>query len=379
MGGIGWMGWMGGRAERALTLLPDQPLLPVLPKGGRIMRRAITMGVGLFVWTMVAAQSAGQQAPAPQQAAPGRGGRGGAPPPEPRIVSFEAQPSTIRAGQSALLIWRTENPTGITIEPGIGAVTPRGSKQVTPSATTTYTLSLRGGPSRSVVVTVAGAAPNAAAPGAPAVATSTNARLGGKPDLTGVYNFAGLPPGTTPPAVKPGAEKFAIVRGPTDVRGRTTLTTGNDCNPLGIPQTYITPYPFQIVQTPKLIVMIYEYPNAVRFIPLDGRPQAVDPDPSWMGSSVGRWEGDVLVIDAIGFNDKTEVHGFMHTDALHVVERFKKLENGSLQYDVTVEDPNVWQMPWVFPARTFAFRPEIEFVSEFVCESRVDYNKLFKK
>ena len=336
------------------------------------MRRALSVAVGVFVLTIV---TAGQQAPPPQQAAPGRG-RGGPPPPEPRIVSFEAQPSTIRAGQSTLLIWRTENPAGITIEPGIGTVTPRGSKQVTPSATTTYTLSLRGGPSRTVVVTVTGAAANAAAPAASA---STNARIAGKPDLTGVYNFAGLPPGTMPPPVKPGAEKFVIVRGGNDVRGRTTLTTGNDCNPLGIPQTYITPYPFQIVQTPKMIVIIYEYPNAVRFVPLDGRPQAVDPDPSWMGTSVGRWDGDVLVIDAIGFNDKTEVHGFMHTEALHVVERFKKLENGSLQYDVTVEDPNVWQTPWVFGPRTFAFRPEIEFVSEFVCESRIDYNKLFKK
>jgi hypothetical protein len=180
--------------------------------------------------------------------------------------------------------------------------------------------------------------------------------------------------------VKAGAEKFRIVRGgPGDVKGRTTLTTGNDCYPLGIPQTYITPYPFQIVQTPKMIVIIYEYPNAVRFVPIDGRPHVVDPDPSWMGSSIGRWDGDTLVIDAIGFNDKTEVHGFMHTEALHVVERFRRLENGSLQYDVTVEDPNVWETPWVIPARTFQFRPEIEWISEFVCESQVDYSRLFKK
>ena len=156
----------------------------------------------------------------------------------------------------------------------------------------------------------------------------------GKPDLTGVYGNAGLPPGTTPPPLKPGAEKFRIVRGgPNDVRGRTTITTGNDCNPLGVPQTYITPYPFQIVHTRNLVIIIYEYPNAIRFVPIDGRPQAVDPDPSWMGSSVGRWDGDTLVIDAIGFNDKTEVHGFMHTEALHVVERFRRLENGSLQYE----------------------------------------------
>jgi hypothetical protein len=305
-------------------------------------------------------------------------GRGGQPGLEPRIVSFEAKPATIRAGQTALLVWATENPAGITIEPGIGAVTARGSRQVTPPTTTTYTLTMKGGAARSVVVTVEGSTPVVAgASGAPVMNPRTP---DGKPDLSGVYGNAGLPQGTTPPSLKPGAEKFRIVRGgPNDVRGRTTITTGSDCNPLGVPQTYITPYPFQIVQTPKFIVIVYEYPNAVRWVPIDGRPHEVDPDPSWMGSSIGRWEGDVLVIDAIGFNDKTEVHGFMHTDALHVVERFKRLDNGSLEYEVTVEDPNVWEKPWVIAPRTFARRFEVEFVSEFVCEPRADYSKMFKK
>ena len=309
----------------------------------------------------------------------GRGGRGAQPGLEPRIVSFEARPSTVKPGQPVVLVWRTENPTSLAIEPGIGVVTPRGSKQVMPAATTTYTLTMKGGPTRSVTVTVEGTVPAS-------VASVETARAGivrmpdGKPDLSGVYGSAGLPQGTTPPPLKPGADKFRIVRGgPNEVRGRTTLTTGNDCKPLGIPQTYITPYPFQMVQTPKFMVIVYEYPMAVRFVPLDGRAQAVDPDPSWMGTSVGRWDGDTLVIDAIGFNDKTEVHGFMHTESLHVVERFRKLDNGNLQYEVTVDDPNVWEKPWAIPARTFALRPEIEFVSEFVCESTVDYQRLFKR
>jgi len=307
-------------------------------------------------------------------------GRGAQPGLEPRILTFEVKPTTVKAGQPVVLVWHTENPSGVAIEPGIGPVTPRGSRQVTPTATTTYTLTIKGGPTRSVTVTVEGTASK------PAVSAGTGTRSGGiprvadgKPDLSGVYGNAGLPQGTTPPPLKPGAEKFRIVRGPNDVRGRTTLTTGNDCKPLGIPQTYITPYPFQIVQTPTFMVIVYEYPMAVRFVPLDGRAQAVDPDPSWMGTSVGRWDGDTLVIDAIGFNDKTEVHGFMHTEALHVVERFTKLENGNLQYGVTVDDPNVWETPWVIPARTFALRPELEFVSEFVCESTVDYQRLFKR
>jgi hypothetical protein len=327
-------------------------------------------------------QGAGTQDAGAGAGRAGRGGRGAQPGPAPRIVSFEAKPDRVRAGQPVLLIWHVQNPSGVAIEPGIGTVTPRGSRQVVPSTTTTYTLTLKGGPSRSLVVTVEGTAAAAGADSrAKAGTTPRDARMpDGTPNLSGVYGNAGLPAGTTPPPLKPGAERFRIVRGgPNDVRGRTTITTGNDCNPLGIPQTYITPYPFQIVQVPGMVIIIYEYPNAIRFIPVDGRPQAVDPDPSWMGTSVGRWEGDTLVIDAIGFNDKTEVHGFMHTEALHVIERFRRLENGSLQYEVTVEDPNVWEKPWVIPARTFPFRPELEFVSEFVCESTVNYQRLFKK
>jgi hypothetical protein len=318
-----------------------------------------------------AQQTAGQAAPVPA----GRGGRGTQPGLEPRILSFDAQPATVRPGEAVLLVWRTENPAGgVTIEPDIGSVVARGSRQVRPMATTTFTLSMRGGPARSVTVTVQGTAARPATP-----ATGAPRTVEGTPDLTGVYGNAGLPQGTMPPPLVAGAEKFRIVRGGDDVRGRTTLTTGNDCKPLGVPQTYITPYPFQIVQTPKQILIIYEYPNAIRWIPIDGRPHDIDPDPTWMGSSVGHWQGDTLIVDVIGFNDKTEVHGFMHTDALHVVERFTKLANGDLQYAVTVEDPNVWQTPWVLPARTFRLRPELENVSEFVCESNVDYQRLFKK
>jgi len=298
--------------------------------------------------------------------------------PPARIVSFTAQPSSIQPGEAVQLSWATENPNAPTIDPDIGRVTARGSRQVKPAATITYTLTM-GGPNntsitRSVTVTVAGAA------GAPAAAhtVKSDPRMpDGKPDLNGVYGFAGIR-GGTPPTLKPGAEKFKIVRGgPGDVRGTTTL--GTDCVPLGVPQSFNTPYPFQIVQTPKMLVMIFEYPNTFRMIPLDGRPHSADPDPTWMGESVGRWDGDTLVVDSIGFNDKTEVTGYMHTEALHVVERYHRNENGGLQYDVTIEDPNVFASPWVMPSRVLPFRPELEHVDEFVCENHVDYGKLFEK
>jgi hypothetical protein len=294
---------------------------------------------------------------------------------EPRILSFEARPATIRPGESVQLIWQTEATRGLTIDHEVGPVAVRGSKQVTPTQTTTYTLRASATLAKTVTVTVAGT-PVAKAPAATAARADAKGRMDGHPDFSGVYGSAGLPQGATPPPLKPGAEKFQIVRTPTDVRGRTTLV--QECVPLGIPQTYITPYPWQFIQTPKMLIQVFEYPSAVRFIPLDGRPLPPDPDPAWMGTAVGRWEGETLVIESAGYNDKTEVHSFMHTDALKVIEKFKKLENGNLEYQVTVEDPNVWTKPWVIPARTFQHRPETEFVSEFVCDAPpVDYQKLF--
>jgi len=289
--------------------------------------------------------------------------------PPARIVSFTAQPASIQPGQPVTLVWATENPNAVTIEPGVGRVTARGSRQVYPTTSTSYTLNVTGPNNTtlnsSVKVTVSG---TAAAP------TQTSSA---HPDLNGVYGFAGVR-NAEPPVLKPGAEKFKIVRGgPNDVRGNTTL--GTDCKPLGVPQSFVTPYPFQIVQTPKLILMIFEYPNAIRWIPTDRRAHPVDPDPSWMGDSVAHWEGDTLVVDSVGFNDKTEVSGYMHTEDLHVVERYHRLENGSLEYNVTVEDPNVFARPWVLPARTLPFRPEAERVEEFVCETSKDYDKLFDK
>ena len=295
---------------------------------------------------------------------------------EPRILAFEARPATIRPGESAQLVWQTEATRGLTIEPEIGTVAVRGSKQVSPTQTTTYTLRASATLTRTVTVTVAGTP--VARPAANTARADGAGKIDGHPDFTGVYGSAGLPQGAQAPALKPGAEKFQIVRTANDIRGRTTLV--QECVPLGIPQTYITPYPWQFIQTPKMMVQVFEYPSAVRFIPLDGRPLPADPDPAWMGTAVGRWDGDTLVIESAGYNDKTEVHGFLHTESLHVIERFKKLDNGNLQYDVTVEDPNVWATKWVIPARTFTRRPEAEFVSEFVCDAPpVDYQKLFGK
>jgi hypothetical protein len=94
-----------------------------------------------------------------------------------------------------------------------------------------------------------------------------------------------------------------------------------------------------------------------------------------MGDSVGRWEGDTLIVDTIGYNDKTVVGGFRHTEALHTVERFRRTAD-ALELDVTLEDPSVFVAPWT-ERRVFRYMPELKKIGEFVCENNRDYRPLF--
>ena len=331
-----------------------------------------------------APQGAGQQPAAGAPAAPAQGappagrGRGG---PPARIVTFEARPASIKPGESAVLVWLVENPGAPAIEPGIGRVVPRGTQRVTPTATTTYTLT-NGDLSKSVTVTVAGTKPVAspAAPSAP-VAKGITRTPDGKPDFSGVYAFGGgggargaggRGAGAAPagPQLKPGAEKYRVTRGPLDT-GRTS-----DCMPLPPPDAFGVPYQFQIIQNKDYLVLFHEYPGTFRIVPLDGEPHPVDPDPAWLGDSVGRWEGDTLIIDTVGYNEKTEIMGFHHTDALHTVERLMRNEDG-IDYEITIEDPNVFVAPFTVN-RTFRFNvPPMKRIMEFICENNRDYRPLF--
>ena len=175
-------------------------------------------------------------AQAPQGQAPPAAGRGrGAPAPATRIVTFEAQPATIKPGGSALLVWHIENPpsaTGFngfgTIEPGVGRVAPRGSKTVTPAATTTYTLTA-GALTKTVTVTVPGTKPVTVAAGASANASTGIRRTpDGKPDFSGVYGWGNLFGGARRrrggPALKPGAEKYRVQPRPARHRSDVRLS-----------------------------------------------------------------------------------------------------------------------------------------------------------
>jgi len=127
---------------------------------------------------------------------------------------------------------------------------------------------------------------------------------------------------------------------------RMSLDPETKCYLPGVPRAMYMPYPFQIVQSTKQIMMVFEFAGALRTIYMADQTEA--PADSWMGWSNGKWEGETLVIDTTGFNDLSwfDRAGNFHSDALHVVERLTAIDADHLNYEATIEDPNVFTRPW---------------------------------
>lgn len=153
----------------------------------------------------------------------------------------------------------------------------------------------------------------------------------------------------------------------------------DQCFPPGVPRLYYHPFPMEIMQIPGRVVMIFEYDHFVRYIYTDGRQHPGDDlSPTWMGDAIGHWEGDTLVVDTVGFNDKTWLDrlGHPHSDALHLVERLHRSKD-TLIDDITIEDPKAYTKPWT-AQRTFELKPKWQ-LAEYVCEDTFlnfsDYQK----
>ena len=311
--------------------------------------------------------------------APPPAGFPGTPPPSPPVVirEFSAEPATIKAGPDwyAMLRWEVSNAYSLTIEPGIGVVSTRGTRRVGPAATTTYTLTANGpdgATTRSVTVTVegtpaAGAAPQVATPQPTPIPRLAN----GKPDLSGVYSADRNVRLVAPPKLKAGAESFRVIEAAERDAG-----TGEDCLPPGVPAATMLPFPFQVVHTPDTIAILYEAYHQFRVAPI-GRDHAEYLAPAWMGHSVARWDGDTLVVDVRGFNDRTIVAGHRHTEELRVVERYMRAAYDTIVYEAAVSDPNVFAEP-VRYSGTLTLHPEWE-IGEYVCtENNQSYDELFE-
>ena len=183
----------------------------------------------------------------------------------------------------------------------------------------------------------------------------------GKPDLSGTWQSGGVSllgdpatrkPGTPAPA--PAAKREPPSFQPWASQRNAKLTMVDDpiahCLLPGVPRIITMPMPLEIVQTKDKIVILYEAFRAYRIIPI--RDTLTHPDdivPTWMGDSVGKWEGDTLVVDVIGFNDRTWLTGTpsVHSEALHVVERYRRTPEGTIEYEAVVEDPKALTKPWV--------------------------------
>ena len=152
------------------------------------------------------------------------------------------------------------------------------------------------------------------------------------------------------------------------------------CMPHGVPDQVSVPgYPFKIVQLPRTVIMLYEEMTHFRQMFTDGRALPKDPNPAWLGYSVGHWEGDTLVVESSGFREETWLDdpGHPHTDALRVVERMRRKDFGRLEIQVTINDPKAYTKPWS-ANESFDFLPDTD-VLEHLCENEKDLQHLVGK
>jgi hypothetical protein len=149
----------------------------------------------------------------------------------------------------------------------------------------------------------------------------------------------------------------------------STGSPSERCRPKGIPAPMLPPVPFKVVQTPGLTIVLFEEFNRFRQIFTDGRPKPHLDIPSWWGYSMGSWDGDTFVVDTTGFNDKTWLDkvGHPHTDALHTIERFRRIDFGHMVLELTIDDPKAYSKAWTVRI-PFEFVPDIELMDD-ACES----------
>jgi hypothetical protein len=149
-----------------------------------------------------------------------------------------------------------------------------------------------------------------------------------------------------PPAFRP--EALAKIKAMTPTELELSKSSVN-CLPRGVPAIWLqNPYTTMIVHKPGLMAQLYEVLNNWRVIHLDGRPLPKDPEPFFHGNSAARWEGDTLVVESIGFDERTYIqpNGWYHSDVLKVTERYTRPSMNYLMVEITVDDPKVLQRPW---------------------------------
>jgi hypothetical protein len=225
--------------------------------------------------------------------------------------------------------------------------------------------------------------PQASAPPSALQTTGTNPGA----DITGVwdgtrsgYDFASFSKGD-PAMTDWGKAQFDAAKpsqGPRGVSLKETTDNVYKCFPPGMPYIYLQIFPMQIVQTPKEVIEIFEYDHNVRHIYIDGRKHPDDLTPTYNGHSIGHWEGDTLVVDTVGLNGKIWLDRLGHpeSDQMHIVERIHRVDEKTLQVDLTFDDPKAYPKPWNAVMK-FRSRPDWD-IMELICEDNIAFESFEK-
>jgi hypothetical protein len=188
--------------------------------------------------------------------------------------------------------------------------------------------------------------------------------------VNGVPIVTGIDERTRPPLTSWGQARFdaAIpLMGPRSIAGKENNPSLR-CEPEALPKSLILPQPFEIVQIPGRILMFFEEFHLWRTIWTDGRPLPKDPDPSYLGYSVGKWEGDTFVVDTIGFNDRPWVdsYGNPRSEQMHLTERYRRIGHDNLEIQIIMDDPKAYTQKWISAPRVYKLEPGWE-LGEFFC------------
>jgi hypothetical protein len=180
---------------------------------------------------------------------------------------------------------------------------------------------------------------------------------GGKPDLSGVWEKPYVPDMTKNSKNQRGYSELPFT--PAGLKDWQSYDAANgdytgSCLPFGMTRSFNSPYPLEIVQNSTRVALLFEQNTWFHVVPTDGTPLPKELEPTWFGTSAGRWNGDTLVVDTTGFNGYTRLDtvGHPHSDQLHLVQTFRRTDAEHLIYTVTITDPETYTQPWT-NERTF--------------------------
>jgi hypothetical protein len=198
------------------------------------------------------------------------------------------------------------------------------------------------------------------------------------PDLSGMWmakNGSVLIRQTSegwPPPFLPAGRAIFDKTQAAEKRGEPIADNVTNCSPHGVPRIMGAPFPIKIMQTPTELVLLHEVHHSIRVVYLNEQ-HPKDLDPTYLGHSIGHWEGATLVVDTVGLNDKTVIdrNGITHSEALHVIERLSLADGGKLLRDlITVDDPKTFTKPWSYTIE-YNRRPDLRLM-EYVCDNNID-------